>query len=260
MTETSLRAVQSGSGADEEDERRPGVVGRRRVKGSWMVHVRLQDALRNVVVAAARHVCDIAPSWQAMITLPATDDASAEQQEAECDFFGLEGGNNTVDPAPASSAEEESREEDLHISLSNAGAFLKIFQIDTFVHDMRAQLGHKKAIKISYGDIQQRQNAQNTTTFVCMDVVSGLKEIRSMLHCVDHVMAKYRLPAYHKEPAFHTSIACATDATGNAPALTDKQLEQLNSTFAHQLWPHTVSVYSVHCMVGNKSFEIPLNS
>ncbi|TMW68822.1 hypothetical protein Poli38472_006290 [Pythium oligandrum] len=160
-----------------------------------------------------------------------------------------------------------SEEEELHMSLSRPFV-LTYEQIEPFVEALRAALKWRRRFALTVEEPTVLVNDERTRSFLALQLDAGKQEFVKTVRCVDQCMQDFQLPTYYEDPIPHVSIASALGDT-LADKLPQAQLSNLLvSPKAHADSEETeeqtgsvncmIRVSSVHVVIGNKHFEIPL--
>lgn len=156
--------------------------------------------------------------------------------------------------------ELEGGEQCLHLSLSRPFV-LTYDQINSFVEMLRAALKWRQRFRVTVQRVLVLVNDDKTRSFLALRVSEGEKQFLKLLRCVDQCLARFNQPTYYEDPIPHVSIASSLGE--ELAQLTPTKLEsllpgrkQLQQTAAPICF--TASVATVHVVIGNKHYDIPL--
>ncbi|KAI9283923.1 U6 snRNA phosphodiesterase Usb1 [Umbelopsis sp. AD052] len=93
-----------------------------------------------------------------------------------------------------------------HISLSKC-LYLKEFQHDTFVAQIKKGIKLIKPFSLSFAAITSLTNEVNTRSFCSLEVGYGYNELEKCMAVIDTVAERHRQPKFYQPPRFHASIA-----------------------------------------------------
>lgn len=98
--------------------------------------------------------------------------------------------------------------DDVHLSLTRTGAFVREFQIQPVVERLRVILAQTLEFRIAWSaDYKVLVNEGSSRSFLTLAVGAGARKMKTLLTLVDSVMREFDIVTFYEDAQFHASVA-----------------------------------------------------
>lgn len=122
----------------------------------------------------------------------------------------------------------------VHVSLSKT-VYLKVFQIDSFIADLRKELKGREPFRIGFGEVSKYENDEATRAFLAVDISIGSKILAQLVDRVDKVMETHQKDKYYALPKFHCSFGWDFRLPDSLPTKLDQSLFEFGGLLVDQI-------------------------
>ncbi|CAB3983844.1 U6 snRNA phosphodiesterase isoform X1 [Paramuricea clavata] len=102
-------------------------------------------------------------------------------------------------------------------------------------------------------------NDEKTRTFVALDVIIGVSQLKDLVQVVDKAFQEFGLPKYYDKPSFHASCAWSLgDVSENISPSTLAKIQNSLDSYVEDNSSLVLTAEETRCQTGNKVFHFHL--